>query len=48
VDHQTYGQRWLYCEGKPELLFTENETNAQRLFGGLLWSKQFYHYVIND
>src|SRR5271166_2815762 len=27
------GNRWLYCEGSPELLFTENETNAQRLFG---------------
>ena len=23
----------LYCEGKPALLFTENETNAQRLWG---------------
>ena len=28
-----YGNRWLYCEGKPALLFTENETNAQRLYG---------------
>ncbi len=26
------GIRRLYCEGSPELLFTENETNAQRLF----------------
>ena len=33
VDHKTYGRRWLLCEGEPELLFTENETNAQRLFG---------------
>ena len=24
---------WLYCEGDPELLFTENETNNKRLFG---------------
>jgi len=24
---------WLHCEGTPELLFTENETNARRLFG---------------
>jgi len=31
--HQTYGQRWLYCEGEPELLFTENETNVRRLYG---------------
>jgi len=28
-----YGKRWLYCEGAPELLFTENETNSERLFG---------------
>src|SRR5687768_9360628 len=28
-----YGKRWLYFEGEPELLFTENETNAERLFG---------------
>jgi len=33
VDHKAYGKRWLLCEGEPELLFTENETNAQRLFG---------------
>src|SRR5262249_26474071 len=33
LDHPALGKRWLYCEGSPELLFTENETNAQRLFG---------------
>ena len=33
VDHRAYGKRWLLCEGEPELLFTENETNAQKLFG---------------
>ncbi len=33
VDHPSYGRRWLYCEGSPELLFTENETNYRRLFG---------------
>ncbi len=27
------GNRWLHCEGSPELLFTENETNFRRLFG---------------
>jgi len=25
--------RFLYCDGDPELLFTENETNNERLFG---------------
>ena len=28
-----YGKRWLICEGAPELLFTENETNNKSLFG---------------
>jgi len=27
------GQRFLYCDGAPKLLFTENETNTERLFG---------------
>ncbi len=33
VEHKTYGKRWLFCEGAPELLFTENETNFKRIFG---------------
>jgi len=28
-----YGRRWLYCDGSPDLLFTENETNTRRLYG---------------
>jgi hypothetical protein len=31
--HPTLGDYWLHCEGAPELLFTENETNTQRLWG---------------
>jgi hypothetical protein len=27
------GERYLYCEGNVPLLFTENETNTQRIFG---------------
>src|SRR5262249_31284815 len=27
------GERYLYCEGQVPLLFTENETNTQRIFG---------------
>ena len=30
---EALGHRYLYCDGSPELLFTENETNARRLFG---------------
>ena len=32
LDHEDLGKRWLYCDGAPELLFTENDTNTQRLF----------------
>jgi hypothetical protein len=32
VEHYYYGKRWLACEGSPDLLFTENETNFERLF----------------
>ncbi len=33
IDEPDYGARWLTCDDTPELLFTENETNARRLFG---------------
>jgi hypothetical protein len=33
LEHFHYGHRWLLCDGRPELLFTENETNAERLYG---------------
>jgi hypothetical protein len=32
ADHETLGLRWLTCEGEPELLFAENETNTERLY----------------
>jgi hypothetical protein len=31
--HHELGEYWLACEGAPSLLFTENESNAQRLWG---------------
>ncbi len=33
ASHQKLGDRYLYCEGTPSLLFTENETNTERIFG---------------
>jgi mannosylglycerate hydrolase MGH1-like protein/glycosyl hydrolase family 63 len=33
VDHPMMGTRLLCCEGSPELLFTENETNRLKLYG---------------
>jgi hypothetical protein len=32
ADHETLGRYHLTCEGGPELLFTENDTNTERLF----------------
>jgi Mannosylglycerate hydrolase MGH1-like glycoside hydrolase domain/Glycosyl hydrolase family 63 C-terminal domain len=32
LDEPELGRRWLHVEGNPELLFTENETNTERLF----------------
>jgi Glycosyl hydrolase family 63 C-terminal domain len=31
--HAILGERYLYCEAQAPLLFTENETNTQRIFG---------------
>jgi hypothetical protein len=33
ASHPTLGERWLYAQGDTTLLFTENETNSQRIFG---------------
>jgi hypothetical protein len=33
LEEPYYGRRWLYAQGEPELLFTENESNAPRLWG---------------
>jgi Glycosyl hydrolase family 63 C-terminal domain len=33
ASHADLGERYLYCEGDAELLFTENETNNERIFG---------------
>ncbi|HXE76367.1 MAG TPA: glucosidase [Candidatus Xenobia bacterium] len=50
TEHHMYGKRWLACEGAPELLFTENETNTERLYGsrnGSPYVKDAFHeYVI--
>jgi len=32
VQHWQYGKRWLLCAGQPQLLFTENQTNYERIF----------------
>lgn len=46
------GERYLYCEGEVPLLFTENETNTQRLFGVPNASKYvkdgINNYIVNN
>ncbi|MFN0087924.1 MAG: MGH1-like glycoside hydrolase domain-containing protein [Blastocatellia bacterium] len=47
VRHFDLGLRWLLCEGAPELLFTENESNMRRLYH----AENLFPYVkdgIND
>jgi hypothetical protein len=31
--HDEIGEHWLACDGTPELMFTENQTHTQRLWG---------------
>jgi hypothetical protein len=49
--HSSLGDRFLYCDGQPELLFTENETNRRRLYGtpnATPWVKDAFHeYVVH-
>ena len=49
IEHETLGGRWLYCDGAPGLLFTENDTNHERLFGytdGARYFKDGFHEAL--
>lgn len=52
LDHEYYGERRLWCGGKPPLLFTENETNTRRLYGdqdGAKYVKDSFHdYIVHN
>ena len=51
ASHADLGDYWLYCDRDPELLFTDNETNARRLWNqpnASEWVKDAFHaYVIS-
>jgi hypothetical protein len=51
AEHTELGGRELHCEGTPELIFTQNETNNKRLFGGENASPYvkdaFHEYLVN-
>jgi hypothetical protein len=50
TSHPELGEYLLHCEGEPYLLFTENETNCERLFGrpsaSTYVKDAFHHYLI--
>ncbi len=50
ASHHELGEYWLACDGAPELLFTENESNAGRLWGqpnpSPYVKDAFHNYVI--
>jgi len=52
LQHWQYGKRWLLCEGQPQLLFTENETNFARLFNAQnrtpYVKDAFHEYVVHQ
>ncbi|HEY4217160.1 MAG TPA: hypothetical protein VGM67_08480 [Gemmatimonadaceae bacterium] len=52
AEHETLGRYHLTCDGAPELLFTENETNDKTLFGApnhASYVKDAFHrYVVNN
>lgn len=51
VDHPVLGTMFLYADGLPELIFSDNETNAQRLYGldnpAPYVKDSFHRYVID-
>jgi hypothetical protein len=51
AEHETLGRYHLTCDGAPELLFTENETNDEALFGSPNHAAHvkdaFHRYVVN-
>jgi hypothetical protein len=53
LDDQKYGERFLHCDAevRPTLLFTENETNIERVFGSPSASRYvkdaFHRFIVN-
>jgi Mannosylglycerate hydrolase MGH1-like glycoside hydrolase domain len=51
AEHPSLGRRWLSIEGAAELLFTENDTNKQRLWGvpsASVYVKDAFHDYVVD
>jgi hypothetical protein len=51
LEEPKYGRRWLHCHEAADLLFTENETNTERVFGyanGSRFTKDAFHRYLVD
>ena len=46
-EHETLGKQWLYCQKNQGLLFTENETNNEKVFG-IASNGTYFKDGIND
>jgi hypothetical protein len=49
--HPILGERWLYADGAPPVLFTDNETNRERLWNHpntRPWVKDAFHRYVVD
>jgi len=51
IEHKKLGNYYLYCDDHPEFLFTDNETNVQKLYGSRTNQKYFKDgvndYIVN-
>ena len=47
IEHRDLGKLHMYCDGAPELFFTDNETNTKRLYNHDD-GKQFYKDGVNN
>jgi len=51
ASHAQMGERILHCQGSPQLLFTENETNRKKIFGEEnttpFVKDAFHEYLVN-
>ena len=49
--HPDLGERWLFADGEPPVLFTDNETNRERLWNHpnvRPWLKDAFHRYVVD
>lgn len=40
--------KWIFCDCASAGLTPEETDVSRQSYAGLLWSKQFYHYIIHD